>query len=45
MGARMAVTVQTANRLKVPIAKGRRSPYDAREIIVREFPGNRPNVP
>ena len=41
MGARMRMTVQMANRLRGLIVEDRRSPYDAREILVREFPGRR----
>ena len=39
MGARMAMTAQMANRLRTLIVEGKRSPYDAREILVRELPG------
>ena len=41
MGARMRMTVQMANRLRVLIVEERRSPYDAREILARELPGRR----
>ena len=39
MGARMSMTAQTANCLRILIVEERRSPYDAREILVRELPG------
>ena len=41
MGARMRMTVQMANRLRFLIVEEKRSPYDARETLVREFPGRR----
>ena len=41
MGARMRMTVQMANRLRFLILEEKRSPYDAREILVRELPGRR----
>lgn len=41
MGARMAMTAQMADRLRSLIVGGRRSPYDAREILARELPGRR----
>ena len=41
MGARMVMTAQMANRLRTLIVDGRCSPYDARDILVREFRGRR----
>ena len=41
MGARMRLTAQMANRLRILIVEERRSPYDAREILVREFADRR----
>lgn len=39
MGARMALTVQMANRLRILIVEEKRSPYDARCILAKENPG------
>ena len=41
MGARMRMSAQMANRLRLLIVEGKRSPYDAREILAREFPDRR----
>lgn len=41
MGARMRLTAQMANRLRILIVEERRSPYDAREILVRELADRR----
>lgn len=41
MGAPMRMTARMAVRLRELIVDGRRSPYDARETLVREFPDRR----
>ena len=41
MGAPMRMTARMVVRLREPVIGGRRSPYDARVILVREFPDGR----